>query len=279
MVGPSQKRAAVKVLQTKGMSERSACRLVGLDRTTLRYVPVPPKDGELRALVKELAAKYRRAGYRRLHWKVLKRGFAVNHKAVERIYNEEGLQVRRRRRKKILIQRQPMEAARFINEVWSMDFIWDRTVKGVPLKFFVVMDDFTKELLVLEPAMSMGSFEVIQLLEGAIAWNGRPVRIRSDNGSEFTSHKFVAWTYEQRIEHFLIQPGKPNQNAMVESLNGKIRDEFLNENWFRTLDDAKDQARRFKEEYNTEREHSSLARLTPLEFKQKMTTTISQQVG
>jgi putative transposase len=279
MVGPSHKRAAVKVLQDKGISERAACRLVGLDRTTHRYIPVPPKDGELRSLVKELAAKYRRAGYRRLHWKVVKRGFAVNHKAVERIYNEEGLQVRRRRRKKVTLQRQPMEAARFINEVWSMDFIWDRTVKGVPLKFFVVMDDFTKELLVLEPAAAMGSFEVIQLLEGTIAWNGKPARIRSDNGSEFTSHRFTAWTYDEKIEHFLIQPGKPNQNAMVESLNGKIRDEFLNENWFRTLVDAQAQALQFKEEYNTDREHSSLARLTPVEFKRKMTSTLSQQMA
>jgi len=279
MVGPSQKRAAVEVLKSKGISERSACKLVGLERSTLRYSPVPPRDTALRALVKDLAGKHRRAGYRRLHLKVLKQGITVNHKAIWRIYREEGLQVRRRRRKKIRLQRQPMEAARFANEVWSMDFIWDRTSQGDPLKFLVVMDDFTRELLIFEPARSMGSTEVILLLENAIVWNGKPARLRSDNGSEFTSHQFLAWSYKQRIEQFLIQPGKPNQNANVESLNGKIRDEFLNENWFRNLEEARMMAYQFQEEYNKVREHSSLAGLTPLEFKQKMAMIASQSLG
>ena len=131
MVGPSQKRAAVKVLQEKGISERSACRLVALDRSTQRYSPVAAKDDELRNLIKDLANKHRRFGYRRLHLKVLKAGLSVNHKAVQRIYQEEGLQVRRRRRKRMTVQRQPMAAAIAINEVWSIDFLWDRTVRGV----------------------------------------------------------------------------------------------------------------------------------------------------
>lgn len=279
MVEPSQRREAVKALKDFGLSERSACRLIGIDRSTHRYRAVPAKDGELRSLVKELANKYRRFGYRRLHLKVLKAGISANHKAVQRVYQEEGLQVRRRRRKKIKYVRQPMSAATKPNEVWSMDFVWDRTVKGQPLKFIVVLDDFTKELLILEPATSMGSLDVIRLLDDAFLWHGKPQTIRSDNGAEFTSTRFITWTHEQGINHFLIQPGRPMQNGMVESLNGKIRDEFLNENWFLNLDDARKQAEQFKKDYNTDREHSSLGRLTPAEFKAKIEQTLSLQVG
>lgn len=265
----------MKVLVLFGLSERAACRLVGVERSTHRYKAVAPKDGELRLLIKELAGKYRRFGYRRLHVKVLKSGILANHKAVQRIYQEEGLQVRRRRRKKIAYTRQPMQEATKPNEVWSMDFIWDRTVKGQPLKFFVAMDDFTKELLVLEPALSMASGDVIRHLENAISWFGKPTRIRSDNGSEFTSRQFLRWGCELGIDHHLIQPGRPMQNGLVESLNGKIRDEFLNERWFLELSDAKEQAEEYQNSYNTDREHSSLGRLTPQEFRQKITSTLS----
>ena len=275
MVGPSQRREAVKVLVEFGLSERAACRSVGMERSSHRYQPVPPKDGELRSLIKELAGKYRRFGYRRLHTKVLKKGVIANHKAVQRIYQEEGLQVRKRRGKKLNSIRVPMQEATKLNEVWSMDFIWDRTIKGQALKFLVVMDDFTKELLTLEPARSMSSADVIRHLENAIAWFGKPARIRSDNGSEFTSRRFLLWEHEQGIEHHLIQPGRPMQNGLVESLNGKIRDEFLNERWFLNLEDAKEQAEEFKHLYNTDREHSSLGRLTPAEFKQKLASTLS----
>lgn len=156
-----------------------------------------------------------------------------------------------------------------------MDFIWDRTVKGQPLKFYVVMDDCTKELLVLEPALSMASGDVIRHLDNAISWFGKPARMRSDNGSEFTSQQFLRWGHERDIEHYLIQPGRPMQNGLVESLNGKIRDEFLNERWFLGLEDTKGQAEEFKKSYNTDQEHSSLGRLTPQEFRQKITSTLS----
>ena len=275
MVEPSHRREAVGVLVEFGLSERTACRLVGVERSTQRYKAVAPKDGELRLLIKELAGRYRRFGYRRLHVKILKSGIVANHKAVQRIYQEEGLQVQRRRRKKIAYTRQPMQEATRPNEVWSMDFIWDRTVKGQPLKFYVVMDDFTKELLVLEPALSMASGDVIRHLQNAISWFGRPGRIRSDNGSEFTSRQFLRWGHEHGVDHHLIEPGRPMQNGLVESLNGKIRDEFLNEHWFLNLEDAKDQAEEFKHLYNTDREHSSLGRLTPTEFKQKLASTLS----
>lgn len=273
MVGPSQKRDAVKVLRQKGLSERNACCLIGLCRATARYSAKPGRDTVLRDALKEAAGKYRRFGYRRLHLAIARAGIEVNHKAVYRVYREEQLQVQRRRRRKLRIPRIPMPAATKRNQVWSMDFLWDRTIKGLPIKFLVVMDDFTKELLSLDANLSSGSQSVIRVLEDLFLWHGKPAAIRSDNGSEFTSTRFMAWINGSGIEHCLIQPGKPQQNGMVESLNGKIRDEFLNENWFFSISDARDQAFEYQRFFNEERPHSSLRGLTPVEFKKKMPVT------
>jgi putative transposase len=232
----------------------------------------------LREALKAAASAHRRFGYRRLHLAVAREGWSVNHKAVYRIYREEQLQVRRRRRRKVIIERRPLPVATEPNQGWSMDFIWDRTTKGLQLKFLVVMDDCTKELLAFEPALSSGSSEVIRILGDLILWHGKPRAIRSDNGSEFTSTAFLSWIHGQGIDHFLIQPGKPQQNGMVESLNGKIRDEFLNENWFHSVADARFQAHNFQRYYNQERPHTTLNGLTPMEFKEKLMSTVSCQV-
>lgn len=274
MVGPSHKREAVKVLVEFGLSERAACRLVGIKRSSHRYRAVTPKDGELRQLIKTLAYKHKRRGYRYLHIKALKAGHKVNHKAVQRIYQEEGLQIRKRRRKKIQVVRQPLPAALMPNDCWSMDFIHDTTIDGRSLRFFVVVDDCTRELLAFEAARSMNAKAVVRHLDNAACWYGKPKRIRSDNGPEFVAYALAEWTGDD-IDHHFIQPGKPTQNSKVESLNGKIRDEFLNENQFRNLEDARQQAQRFRDEYNAEREHYSLGNLTPLEFKQKIMQTLS----
>jgi putative transposase len=275
VVGPSQKRDAVKVLREKGLSERTSCGLVGLCRGTARYTAISHGDTAIREGLKKAAEKYHRFGYRRLHLMMNREGIAVNHKAVYRIYREEMLQVRRRRRKKTNIPRIPMPEATEVNQMWSMDFLWDRTISGRSLKFFVVMDDHTRNLLAFQPAYSSGSDEIIRVLSDLMLWHGKPTMIRSDNGSEFTSMKFISWVKANGIHMHFIQPGKPSQNGKVESLNGRIRDEFLNENLFFSLEDAQKQADDFRKYFNEERPHSALHGLTPLEFRQKMTATES----
>jgi putative transposase len=248
------------------LSERRACKLVGVDRASYRYEPRPDRNAELRAELVKLARQKPRYGYRRLHAVLERRGQRVNVKRVYRLYAEEGLAVRRRRRKRLL--RDHVAEPRLIraNQEWAMDFIVDGLANGRMVRILSVVDAFTRECLALEADTSLGSGRVTRVLERLIEERGVPESVRSDNGPEFTSRRMLGWAEERKISLVHIQPGRPMQNGHVESFHGRLRDECLNASWFRTLNDVRHTLDRWRDEYNSERPHSALAYRTPREF-------------
>ena len=248
------------------LSERRACKLLGVDRSSYRYEPRPDRNVELREELMELARQKPRYGYRRLHAVLCRRGQAVNVKRVYRLYSEAGLAVRRRKRKRLV--REPLLRARLMraNQEWAMDFIVDGLANGRMVRILSVVDAFTRECLALEADTSLGSGRVTRVLERLIEERGRPESVRSDNGPEFTSRRMLGWAEERKVKLVHIQPGRPMQNGHVESFHGRLRDECLNVNWFRTLNDLRRTLDSWRQEYNCERPHSSLAYRTPAEF-------------
>ena len=258
------------VEQEKGLSERRACRLLELDRSSYRYEAVADGDAELRGKLLELARQKPRYGYRRLHVLLQRQGQAVNVKRVYRLYREEGLMVRRQRRKR-LVRSVPAEPRlQRANQEWAMDFIIDGLASGRMVRILSVVDAYTRECLALEADTSLGSGRVIRVLERLIAERGAPESLRSDNGPEFTSRRMIGWVEEHKITLIHIQPGKPMQNGHVESFHGRLRDECLNAHWFRTLNDVRTTLEKWRQEYNCERPHSGLDYRTPEEFRQTL---------
>lgn len=258
-------KASVEHLRsTFAFSQRRACGLIGLAVSTFRY-RAASDDTALRARLIELARERPRFGYRRLQV-LLNLPEAVNHKRVWRIYRDAGLAVKRRKRKRLVRVGRPLEPARFPNEEWALDFVSDVIACGRRIRILNVADAYTRECLALEVDTSFASRRVTRSLEAIMAERGVPQRIRCDNGPELTSRHFLAWCTERRIELFYIQPGKPMQNGRLESLNGKLRDEFLNVSWFRNLFDARRQAELWRRDYNEVRPHSSLGYRTPAAF-------------
>lgn len=248
------------------LSERRICQLLGLSRSVLHYVSQRHDDG-LQARLIELAGERRRFGYRRLHILVEREGFGVNHKRVHRLYREAGLAVRRRRkRERVAVERRPLQIPSGPNHTWSMDFVFDALANGKPIKCLNVVDDCTKEAVVIEAARRINGQGVADLLEAACRFRGYPACIRTDQGPEFTGRSLDQWAQANGVKLLLIQPGKPTQNAYVESFNGKFRDECLNENWFVSLDHARAVISEWRRDYNEVRPHSSLAQRTPAEF-------------
>jgi putative transposase len=215
----------------------------------------------------EHAAERPRFGYRRLTTLLRRDGFKVNHKRVYRIYKEHGLTVRRRRRNRASqAPRTAFPAAAGVNDCWSMDFLTDALVDGRALRVFAVIDDFSRRCVALEFDVAMPAERVTRMLDQAIETYGKPRRIRSDNGPEFTSKALDAWAYEQDIEHHFISPGKPIENALAESLNGRIRDEFLNQHCFRSISHARDLGVDWRDDYNEVRPHSAHDGRSPEQF-------------
>ena len=248
------------------MSERQACRLAGMAISSYRYqARCPQKDEALKARLTALAHQYPRFGSPRL-CVLVRREQIHNHKRVERIYREAGLSLRRKRRKRLSRQRSPAMAVRTANEEWALDFVTDALASARHVRILTVVDVFTRECLALETDTSMGSLRVLRVLDRIIAERGSPQRIRSDNGPEFTSRAYLAWSLERRIELIHIRPGKPIENAHVESFNGRLREECLNVSWFRNLFDARRQIETWRGHYNSDRPHSSLGYRTPEEF-------------
>ena len=248
------------------MSERRACKLLGVDRASYRYEPRPDRNAELREAVVNLARQKPRYGYRRLHAVLERRGQAVNVKRVYRLYAEEGLAVRRRRRKRLVRERAAEPRLIRANQEWAMDFIVDGLANGRMVRILSVVDAFTRECLALEADTSLGSGRVTRVLDRLIDERGVPENVRSDNGPEFTSRRMLGWAEERKITLVHIQPGRPMQNGHVESFHGRLRDECLNVSWFRTLNDVRLTIDRWRHEYNCERPHSSLDYRTPREF-------------
>lgn len=262
------RRAVVAFLQESyELSQRRACAAIGFVRSTCRYLCRRRDDVRLRQRLKELAQKRPRFGYRRLWWTLRKREhFRVNHKRVHRIYREEGLQVRRRRRKRVSMVRQPMVPPTQPNERWSIDFMRDTLGDAKAFRTFNVVDDLTRECPAIEVAKSIPGARVVRVLERIAVNRGYPKRVVADNGPELTGQALDEWAYRNGVELHFITPGRPVENAYIESFNGKFRDECLNEHWFSTLDDARRTIEEWRRDYNEERPHSSLGDLTPAEY-------------
>jgi putative transposase len=271
MVTPALRREAVAHLETAHrMSERRACSLIGADRASVRYRARRGDDGPLRERLKALAFERRRFGYRRLHVLLKREGWLVNKKRVQRIYREERLMVRKRGgRKRALGLRAPMKAPDRPNACWSLDFVHDQMTDGRRFRILAVVDECTRESLALVPDSSISGARVARELDRIIAWRGKPEAILSDNGTELTSNAILAWAGERGVAWRYIQPGKPAQNAFIESFNGRLRDELLNETLFRSLTHARIELDAWRLDYNQHRPHGKLGWLTPVDYAQR----------
>jgi putative transposase len=255
-------------METFTATQRKACELANIARSSYRYRPETEKDEKLKEKLTRLAHQKPRYGYRRLGILLRREGEVVNHKRLFRVYHAAGLSVKRKKRKRLVRVGLPALLATRPNQQWSMDFVHDRMANGRSMRVLTVVDTFTRECLALEVDTSLPSRRVTRALDGVIADRGRPERIRMDNGSELTSRHFLSWGIDHRIELNHIEPGKPVQNAFIESFNGRLRDECLNTSWFRNLWDARRKIAAWRIEYNQERPHSSLNYRTPHEFAQ-----------
>jgi putative transposase len=250
------------------MSERHACRLLGMGRSSYRYrARKTERDTNLRARLKELAARRMRFGYRRLTAMLVREGMAVNHKRVYRLYREERLTMRIRQRRRIRwVGPASKPAASRPNEKWSMDFVSDCVSTGRVIRMLTVVDDCTRECPAIEVDTSLGGLRVRRVLDRIASERGLPEAIVLDNGPEFRGRALAAWSEERGVRLEFIQPGKPAQNAYAESFNGRLRDECLNANWFTSLKDARRKIESWRQDYNQQRPHSSLNYLAPAEF-------------
>jgi len=260
-------------MRSRGLSERKALGIVRMSPSSLRYRPKLDRNVELKQEIVALAQRFRRYGAGMIYLKLRQAGLGVNHKRVERLYAGERLQIKRRKRKKIpLADRQPLERPVAANEVWSMDFVFDRAANGRSLKILTVVDDGTHESVATYPEHAMGGDHLVRILERICEQRGYPNVIRTDNGKEFTSRAMLNWAYSHGVKLRLIEPGKPNQNAYVESFNGRLRDECLNEHWFFHLEHARKLIEEWRREYNEERPKKILGGLTPSEYARQLAT-------
>lgn len=259
------KAAIEQVKQEYAFSERRACRLMMLAVTTYRYRS-QRSDEPLRTKLVELAREKPRFGYRRLQVLLGRSGERVNHKRLHRIYREAGLMIRRKKRKHCVRVGTPLVVRTAANQEWALDFAHDAVACGRAIRVLSVVDAYTRECLALEVDTSFASRRVTRALEAIVAERGRPSAIRCDNGPELTSRHFLAWCIERQIELVHIQPGKPTQNAHVESFHGRLREECLAVSWFQNLFDARRKIAAWRKEYNEQRPHSSLGYKTPKEF-------------
>lgn len=251
-------------------SERRSCRLIGIERSSYRYRGERKDELGLRERLKALAEQRRRFGYRRLYVLLRREGLRINHKRVYRVYRQEGLSLRLRRRKRLrTTMRVPLSVPRRANERWSMDFVSDFTAEGRRLKILTVVDDFTRYCAAIEVDTSISGARVVQVLERLAEEHRLPEVIVTDNGPEFTGKALDSWAYKHKVRLDFIRPGKPVENAFIESFNGRLRDECLNEHWFLNLQDAREKIETWRLDYNGSRPHSSLGNLTPEEFVER----------
>lgn len=278
MVTPAARRQAVAHLcEAHGVSERRACKALGTDRSSVRYRSCRPDDATIRARLRELSAERRRFGYRRLHVMLTREGIEMNQKKLRRLYAEEKLQVRKRGgRKRARGTRLPMTIPQGKNQRWSLDFVSDAMTDGRRFRILAVVDDFTRECLALVADTSLSGLRVARELDALIARRGKPLMIVSDNGTEFTSMAILRWAQGRDVEWHYIAPGKPTQNAFVESFNGRLRDELLNETLFTSLPHAREVLAAWRIDYNTLRPHSGLGNLPPAIYA-KLSASVKQR--
>ena len=268
MVTPAARReAAAHLGQIYQVSQRRACQVIGADRSSIRYCRRRLDDGPLRSRLRELAALRRRFGYRRLHILLRREGITLNHKKLRRLYTEERLQVRRRGcRKRALGTRAPLTLPHGPNQRWSMDFVHDQLGDGRRFRILAIVDDFTRECLALVADTSLSGLRVGRELDAIIAERGKPAACVSDNGTELTSTAILRWSQDSGVEWHYIAPGRPQQNAFIESFNSRLRDELLNETLFSSLAHARVALAEWQLDYNTVRPHSSLNNMPPAHY-------------
>jgi len=253
----------------RAMGITRACGLVGISRSLFRYESQRGNDEELTQRMTAIAAQKRRYGYRRIHVLLRREGWLANHKRIWRLYSMAGLSVRRRKRKRIAaVERMPRPQPTGPNQNWSMDFVADGLAHGRRFRCLNVVDDYTRECLAIEVDTSLPGLRVKQVLERLKEMRGLPSSITVDNGPEFAGKVLDAWAYEAGVTLSFIRPGKPVENAYIESFNGRFRDECLNEHWFVSMRHARRLIEQWRIEYNTERPHSALGYLTPQQFAQ-----------
>jgi putative transposase len=271
VIAPAR-RVLVRSFVQRGLSERRALAIVRMSASALRYQPQPDRDPALRARIEALADRHKRYGAGMIYLKLRQEGLAVNHKRVDRIYAEARLQVRRRRRKKVpLADRQALVRPERPNDVWSADFVFDRTADGRVLKCLTIVDDATHEAVAITTARAIGGLQVTRVLEQLAHTRGLPRVLRTDNGLEFCGRAMLTWAHARGVALRLIAPGKPTQNAYIESFNGRFRDECLNEHWFTSVPHAQVLIETWRQEYNQERPKRGLGGLTPAAYAAQLT--------
>ena len=280
----AKRAAAAHLCEAHGVSQRRACTTLAIDRSTVRYVSRRDDDALLREKIRDIATERRRFGYRRVHILLQGDGICINHKKLRRLYAEEKLQVKRRGgRKRALGTRRPMAVPDQANQRWSLDFVTDAFTDCRRFRILSVVEGFTRDCLALVPDTSLSGARVARELDSIIAARGKPNAIVSDNGAELTSTAILSWSEERRVDWHYIAPhcpvtvclqtvsgGKPQQNAFVESFNGRLRDECLNETLSSSLPHARSVLAAWRADYNQTRSHSSLGNLPPEQFAQQM---------
>jgi len=265
------KREAVQYLVTEGqLSNRKACKLAGISRTTCRYKAKPKDDIELQNALTALTDKHAAIGYWQCCYRLWNKGYQWNHKRIYRVYTDMKLNIRRKAKKRLPERiKQPLLIPEAPNQTWSIDFMSDSLMDGRKFRLLNVMDDFNRESLAIEVDTSLPALRVIRVLNNLIAEKGKPAVIRSDNGPEFISHRLQQWCEDNNIQMQYIQPGRPMQNAYIERKNGSIRRELLNAYLFYSLNEVRVMCSAWRTDYNTERPHKALGYLSPVKYAEQ----------
>lgn len=273
MVTVPQRKEAARYLQTHyEVSERRACRMARISRTVHRYESIRPSQDALRARIRDIARTRIRYGYKRIHVLLRREGWKINHKRTYRLYCLEGLQLRTRRPRRHVSaahRQPPKRIATQANEAWSMDFVADQMSGGQKFRMLTLVDVFSRECLAIEAGQHLRGEDVVRVLNRLTMKRCPPKRIFCDNGSEFTGRLLDLWSYHNKVAIEFSRPGKPTDNAYIESFNGSFRDECLNVHWFSTLDDARVKIEAWREEYNESRPHKALDQLSPMQYMEK----------
>lgn len=275
MTAEQRRRAVAHVQQIAAVSERRACRWLGLQRSIIRYVPLDRGDAALRARLRELASQHPRWGVPMLTWLLRREGVRDNHKRIRRLYRLEGLGVKRQRRKRVAQPRVIVPTAGRPNEHWAMDFMRDTLSDGRAFRTLNIVDAFTRECLAIEVDVSLPGERVVRVLEQLRLARGLPERITVDNGPEFQSRAVDAWAHHAGVRLQFSRPGKPVDNTFIEAFNGRMRDECLNQSWFLSLSDARRTIATWRETYNTARPHRALKGCTPQGYAEAQLTLVN----
>jgi len=280
MVKPAAKRGAVGYLQQAfGASERRACNVIGVSRATFRYESTQEEPVKLVARMKKLAEEKPRYGYRQLHRLLKREGVRVNHKKIYRLYKREGLGLRiKRRRRYAASPRQALTAAVHSNQRWGMDFVSDHTTTGRRFRILTIVDTFSRKSPGICTDTSITGERVTRVLDEIAEEHGLPEMITVDNGPEFISNALDHWAYQRGVKLHFNRPGKPIENAFIESFNGRFRDECLNANWFESIEHARQVITDWWHDYNHRRPHSALGGLTPMEYEKQAQLTRRTQL-